>query len=332
MPYYAFAADLGGTKCSAAVIDQKGRIIAHEVVPVDLSSPSGPVLQIRQLAKSLAGTKSPKEMFAAAAVAVPGLARPSGTVWAPNLPGWEQMPLASRLKKSLGIPVVVESDRNAAVLGECWRGAAQGRSDAIVLIIGTGIGAGILSGGRIIRGAHELSGCAGWLVVSGLDSANGKRIGELESLTAGPAIARMAQQRIRDGEQSVLSELANVTAYDVAAAARRADPVAIAVFREMGRLLGRGIANLVSLLDPEIVVIGGGMAGASDLYLDDLKKSMLEYAQPIAVKQVKIAVSRLGDKVNLLGCARLAWEAAGAPRLRTFVDTDRAETSLRARV
>jgi glucokinase len=332
VPYYAFAADLGGTKCSAAVIDQKGRIVAHEVVPVDLSSPSGPVLQIRQLAKDLAGAKSPKEMFAAAAVAVPGLARPSGTVWAPNLPGWEQMPLASRLKKSLGIPVVVESDRNTAVLGECWRGAAQGRSDAIVLIIGTGIGAGILSGGRIVRGAHELSGCAGWLVVSGMDSVNGKRVGELESLTAGPAIARMAQQRLREGQESILSGLSTITAYDVAAAARRGDSLAIEVFREMGRLLGRGIANLVSLLDPEIVVIGGGMAGASDLYLPDLKQTMVDYAQPLAVKQVKVAVSRLGDKVNLLGCARLAWEAAGAPRLRTFAFSERLESNLRPRI
>lgn len=331
MPYYAFAADLGGTKCSAAVIDQKGRIVAQVVVPVDLSSPSGPVLQIRHLAKTLAGTKTPKEMFAAAAVAVPGLARPSGTVWAPNLPGWEQMPLASRLKKSLGIPVVVESDRNAAVLGECWRGAARGRSDAIVLIIGTGIGAGILSGGRVIRGAHELSGCAGWLVISGNESTNAKRVGELESLTAGPAIARMAQQRIQEGEESVLAELPAFTAYDVAAAARRADPVAISVFREIGRLLGRGVANLVSLLDPEIVVIGGGMAGASDLYLEDLKQSMMAYAQPIAVKQVKVAVSRLGDKVNLLGCARLAWEAAGAPRLRPLAFSDRVELGVRER-
>lgn len=331
MPYYAFAADLGGTKCSAAAIDQKGRIVAHKVVPVDLSSPSGPVLQIRQLAKALAGPKRPKEMFAAAAVAVPGLARPSGTVWAPNLPGWEQMPLASRLKKSLGIPVIVESDRNAAVLGECWRGAARGRSDAIVLIIGTGIGAGILSGGRVIRGAHELSGCAGWLVVCGNESRKAKQVGELESLTAGPAIARMAQQRIKNGEKSVLSELTTFTAYDVAAAARRADPVAISVFREIGGLLGRGVANLVSLLDPEIVVIGGGMAGASDLYLEDLKRSMMERAQPIAVKQVKVAVSSLGDKVNLLGCARLAWEAAGGPRLKSFDFSDRLEWGLRER-
>lgn len=333
MPYYAFAADLGGTKCSAAVVDQKGRIVARQTVPVDLSSPLGPVLQIRQLAKDLAGLKSPKEMFVAAAVAVPGLARPSGTVWAPNLPGWERMPLASRLKRSLGIPVVVESDRNAAVLGECWRGAAQGKSDAIILIIGTGIGAGILSGGRVLRGAHELSGCAGWLVVSGRDGANAKRVGELESLTAGPAVARFAQEAIRQGRESLLSELDvnKITAYDVAAAARRGDPLSVEIFQEMGKLLGFGVANLISLFDPEIVVIGGGMAAAADLYLEPLREAMLERAQPLAVKQVRLAVSKLGDVVNLLGCARMAWETAGAPRLRTFDAAREVEFSVRAR-
>lgn len=332
MPYYAFAADLGGTKLSAAAIDQKGRVVARRTVPVDLSSPSGPVLQIRQLAKDLADGKNPKEVFVAAAVAVPGLARPSGTVWAPNLPGWERMPLASRLKRSLGIPVVVESDRNAAVLGECWRGAARGKSDAIVLIIGTGIGAGILSGGKIIRGAHELSGCAGWLVVSGSNGAQATRVGELESLTAGPAVARLAQKYLSEGRESVLAQLevSKITAYDVAAAARRGDAMASEIFNDIGRLLGYGVANLVSLLDPEIVVLGGGMASASDLYMGSLKQAMLERAQPLAVKQVKVAVSKLGDMVNLLGCARMAWEAAGAPRLRAIVPVNRPEFSVRA--
>jgi glucokinase len=331
VPYYAFAADLGGTKCSAAVVDQKGRIVASETVPVDLSSPSGPVLQIRQLAKHLASPKTPKEAFAAAAVAVPGLARPSGTVWAPNLPGWERMPLAARLKKSLSIPVVVESDRNAAVLGECWRGAAQGKSDAIVLIIGTGIGAGILSGGRLIRGAHELSGCAGWLALPGIDTPDAKRIGQLESLTAGPAIARCAREQLRLGTASELAnlDLPRITAYDVAAAARRGDKLSIRIFRQMGTLLGYGVANLVSLFDPEIVVIGGGMSAAADLYIETLKHAMHATSQPLAVKQVKLAVSRLGEVVNLIGAARLAWEAAGAPPLRSL--TWNREVAIRVR-
>jgi glucokinase len=308
---YILAVDLGGTKCSAAIIDRKGRIVSHRNVPVDLGSRSGPVLQIVQLAKDLADGKKVKDVFAAAAVAVPGLVRPNGTVWAPNLPGWERMPLAQRLKRSLGIPVVVESDRNAAVLGECWRGAAQGKSDAIVLMIGTGIGAGILSGGRVIRGAHELSGCAGWITVTDEEMPEFLRGGQLESLAAGPAISRVAQQRLDKGEASSLSQLdrSKITAHDVAAAARRGDRLALEIFHRSGRLLGYGVANLVSLFDPEIIVLGGGMAAVADLYLEPLRKAMFERAQPLAAKKVKIAVSKLADKVNLLGCARLGWES-----------------------
>jgi glucokinase len=316
VPYYASVADLGGSKLSAAIVDQRGKIAARKTVPVDHSSPVGPVFQIRALAKEFAGTQPLRRAFAAAAVAIPGLVRSTGTVWAPNLPGWERMPLASRLKRSLGIPVIVESDRNAAVLGELWRGAARGKSDAIVVIIGTGLGAGILSGGRLIRGAHELSGCAGWLAVSGQNGREAQRLGELESLTAGPAIARFAQRGIAEGRDTLLKEIeaSRITAYDVAAAARRGDLLAKEVFYNAGYYLGLGIANLVSLFDPEIVVLAGGMAGAADLYMESMNKAMLQRAQPIAVKQVRIAVSKLAGDANLLGCARLAWESAGGPR------------------
>ena len=309
---YVLAVDLGGTKCSVATVDRNGRIVSRRTVPVDLGSPSGPVQQIVQLANYLADGKKLKDVFVAAAVAVPGLVRPNGTVWAPNLPGWERMPLAKRLKQALGIPVVAESDRNAAVLGECWRGAARGKSDAIVLMIGTGIGAGILSGGRIIRGAHELSGCAGWLTVTREDVPETSRAGELESLVAGPAIARIAQRRLDQGEPSSLLHLdrSKITAHNVAAAARQGDRLALEIFNGSGRLLGFGVANLVSLFDPEIIVLGGGMAAVADLYLDSLRKAMFERAQPLAAKKVKIAVSKLGDTVNLLGCAHLGWEFA----------------------
>jgi glucokinase len=292
------------------VIDCNGKIVARRTVPVDRASSSGPVVQIVQLAKHLAGGNNLANAYVAAGVAVPGLVRSSGTVWAPNLPGWEKMPLAKRLTRSLGIPVRVESDRNAAVLGECWLGAAQGKSDAIVLMIGTGIGAGILSDGRILRGAHELSGCAGWLTVTREDVDAAQGSGELESLAAGPAIARAAQRRLRDGEASTLAELetSKITAHDVASAARKGDALAVDIFNRAGRFLGFAVANLVSLLDPEVIVLGGGMASVADLYLAALQKAMFERAQPLAAKQVKIVVSKLAKTVNLLGCARLVWQ------------------------
>jgi glucokinase len=123
------------------------------------------------------------------------------------------------------------------------------------------------------------------------------------------------QERLRNGEESGLSGLnvSQITAVDVAAAARQGDRIARDVFHRAGRYLGFGVANLVSLFNPEIIVIGGGMAEAADLYLTSLTRAMAERAQPLAATQVKIRVSTLGNKVNLLGCARLAWEVAGRP-------------------
>jgi glucokinase len=313
---YVFAADLGGTKCSAAVVDPQGRIVSRGTVAVDVSSPSAPVRQIVQLAKDLAEGARPKECIVAASIAVPGLVRRTGTVWAPNLPGWKRMPLGGRLKRLLGIPVVVESDRNAALLGECWRGTARGKSEVIVLMIGTGIGAGIMSNGRVVRGAHELSGCAGWLSVSLDTDSNSAATGELEYLTAGPGIANTARKRLQAGEASSLSQYdaPRITAHEVAAAAREGDPVAVDIFHQAGRLLGIGVANMVSLFDPEVVIVGGGMACAADLYFDSLREALLERAQPLAARQVKLAVSKLGDNANLLGCARLAWQSVEARR------------------
>jgi glucokinase len=307
---YVLAVDLGGTKCSAAVVDQKGRMVSRRMVPVDVSSRSTPVRQIVRLARDLAESAKPNECLAAG-IAVPGLVRRNGTVWAPHLPGWERMPLASHLRRSLEIPVIVESDRNAALLGECWRGAARGKSDAIVLMIGTGIGAGALSGGHVVRGAHELSGCAGWLTVSPDGNSNSTATGELESLAAGPGIATAARKRLQEGKSSSLEQYdaSKITAHEVAAAAREGDQLALDVFHHAGRLLGFGIANMVSLFDPEIVILGGGMAGAADLYLGSVRAGMLERAQPLAAKKVKLVVSKLGDRANLFGCARLAWQS-----------------------
>jgi glucokinase len=271
----AIAVDLGGTKIAAARVTSRGAIRDRVEEPVDRSDV---VAQIARIVRELDG--------GAVGIAVPGLVRRDGTVWAPNLPGWDQVPLAKLIRQKRRLPVVVESDRNAAVMGEAWRGAAQSKSDVISLIIGTGIGAGILSGGRVVRGAHELSGCVGWMVVTDETNAETPRCGSLEALAAGPAIGGI----------------------DTADRARQGIVQAQKAFARAGRLLGFAVANLISVFDPEIVVLTGGLTGASDLYLDDLKRAVRERAQPLSAPQVDIVISTLGADANLLGVARLALE------------------------
>jgi glucokinase len=187
--------------------------------------------------------------------------------------------------------VSVESDRNASVLGEAWRGAARGKRDVVVLTIGTGIGAGILSGGRVIRGAHELSGCAGWMVVTERANRATARLGSLESYAAGPAIARAA---------------GTASAIEAAIAARAGDKRARGAFAAAGRLLASAVANIISLFDPEVVVLTGGLTAAADLFLAELTRGALSRAQPLSAREVTIVTSRLGSDANLLGAARLA--------------------------
>lgn len=282
------AVDLGGTKVAVAAVSARGSVRGRVTEPVDTSSTNAPVEQIIRMARAAGGS------FDAVGIAVPGLARPDGTVWAPNLPGWDRVPLGRTVRQKLRVPVAVESDRNAAVLGEAWRGAARGRTDVIALIIGTGIGAGILSGGRVLRGAHELSGCAGWLVVTDETNEDTARGGSLEALAAGPAVARLARVR---------------TAEELAEKARRGDRKAQEAFQRAGRLLGLAVANLINILDPQAVVLCGGMTAASDLFLASLRGAVLERGQPLSAPEVEISVSTLGGDANLLGSARAAFIA-----------------------
>lgn len=282
------AVDVGGTKIVTARVDGRGRLGRRLELPVDTSSPAAPIEQIVTLVHALEAGGS---AFAAAGVAVPGLVRTDGTVWAPNLPGWERVPLARTLRRRLHLPVSVESDRNASVLGETWRGAARGKRDVVVLMVGTGIGAGILSGGRLVRGAHELSGCAGWMVVTERSSKAAARVGSLEAYAAGPAVARAAGR---------------ASAIDAAAAARAGDRKARAAFAAAGQLLGSAVGNVISLFDPEVVVLAGGLMAAADLFLAELTGRALSRTQPLSARQVRIVASRLGSDANLLGAARLA--------------------------
>jgi len=298
------AADLGGTKLACALVTSAGRIVTRRTEKVDVSTRLAPVAQLARMARELRGEHS----FTAVGVAVPGLVRRDGTVWAPNLPGWTRMPLARELRRALRVPVAVESDRNAAVLGEAWRGAARGKQDVVVLIVGTGIGAGIIAGGRLVRGAHELAGCAGWLSVSESRAAAFARVGCLEALAAGPALARRARQ-----ELSSRRIKAGLTSEAVAALARRGDLRAQRLFRDAGRWLGYGVADIISLFDPEVVVLAGGFSAAADLFLPELRSAVRERAQPLAARQVKIAISRLGGDANLLGAARVALSAHQSP-------------------
>ena len=309
MPHVVFAADVGQKALSAALLDTDGKFLARKTQAVDLSSTLAPVEQIFRLARELAG----KDRIRAAGIAVPGLVRRNRTVWAPNLPGWEKVPLEHLLRKRLQVSVQVESDRNAAVLGEAWQGGARDKSDVVVLVVGTGIGAGVLSGGELLRGAHEFAGCAGWMAVSEADGDEVRRHGGLEAFASAPALVRAAAHSIEAGFGGKLAALPapELTPENIARLAREHEPLARQIFQRAGKLLGLATANLISLFDPEVLIVSGDMLPTADLFFQILKESALSRCQPLAARQVLIKLSRLGKDANLLGMAYLALGRAG---------------------
>lgn len=209
------------------------------------------------------------------------------------------MPLAARLRERLHLPVVVESDRNAFVVGEAWKGMARDRRDVIFLAAGTGIGAGILADGRLLRGHGELAGSLGWMAVRDQYLPPYRKTGCLESHAAGPGIGLAARRLFRR----------DISGPEVARLATEGDRRAQQILEQAGYYLGLALANLVSTLNPEMIVVGGGVMEAGDLVLRTARKTMMQWAQPNAVRQVRLVRSQLGDAASLLGVAKLAFDA-----------------------
>lgn len=278
------AVDLGGTKTATAIVTEHGAIAARHKLPA-AHTLDGTVCQIARAAAA-------NPAVDAIGVIVPGIFDPgTGMAWAPNLWGRDQQPLLSALTASAGKPLVLGSDRDGYVAGETWLGAAQGLSDVLFVAIGTGIGIGILSGGRILSGAHGTAGSAGWCALDPRWKPQYALTGGWESESAGPAVARLA------GMES---------AEAVVQAAQTGDPRAIDALQHSAAYTGMGIANLISLFDPQMVVLGGGLMHAAGLLLDTIRSTAARWAQPISFPKVRIEVSRLGEDAGLLGAAWLA--------------------------
>lgn len=310
--------DIGGTKISAALFTSQGKMSGRRRVPIEKGPPHRPVRQVASLIRYLEDrARKQGADLKAIGLCIPGIvfAR-SGRVWAPNIPGWDRFSLRGRLAAKTKIPLVLDNDRSASVLGEQWCGAAEGKKDVVFLAVGTGIGAGILSGGRLIRGSRDIAGAVGWF---GLDPRFKREYaarGCFEAEASGGSIGRKARAFLAVGEPTLMKAIAkgrtgNVTARTVMEAARRQDPLARHILDAAVIYLALGVANIVSILNPEMIILGGGLFQASDLLLEPVRREFMRWAQPLAARQVRIEPSALGENAGLYGAAKLAWDHIG---------------------
>ena len=324
--------DVGGTKISSALFSREGDIAGKSKISIDKKGGDGASGQIAGILRSLDSlAKQKKGRLLAAALCVPGVVyKKTGLVWAPNIPGWDHYPLGERIKKAYGQgkrevaprarasdaflpPLVIESDRSAYVMGEQWRGAAKGARDAVFLAVGTGIGAGIFAEGRIVHGSEDIAGAVGWFALDPDFKEEYASMGCFEAEASGNSVGRKAARLLTEGGPSLMRELAGgdpakVTAEIVAEAARKKDPLARKVIDDTVVYLAMGLANIVSILNPEIIVLGGGLFRASDLLVEPVKREFKRWAQPLSARLVRIELSELGEDAGLYGCGKIAWD------------------------
>ncbi len=312
------AVDIGGTKIISAVITGDGGMLSR-VHGLTLAQ-EGPKKVIGRLVETVkrsigkAGLRI--SMIGSICVAAAGIIDYNkGLITeAPNLPGWHNIPLRNILAVELDTPVFLLNDASAAALGEHRLGAGQGLDHLIYLTVSTGIGGGIIIKGELYNGADGCAAEIGHMIlqVDGPPCKCGQR-GCLEALASGTAIARMAGERLARGEQSILtgmvdSSVKSVTSALVSVAARKGDTLACGVIDAAAGYLGIGLANMVNIFNPQMIIIGGGVSRMGEMLLKPTRKAMKAHAFKLPGRTVRVVRPGLGLDAGLMGAAVYAWQ------------------------
>ena len=301
-----FAADLGGTHLRAATVDQKGRIQFRFKQNTPQVKDASAIVD----AIVAAVCECDVSEISAVSVVVPGTVNveEGSVVKAPNLPCLDGFRLGAALTEQLHLPAILENDANAAAVGEMWQGAAVGCNTIICVTLGTGVGGGIILDGKLWRGVDGAAAEIGHMCVDpfgGVACTCGSR-GCLEVFASATAIVRMTREASPRYPDSILQGQENRTAETIYAAGQQGDELALEIFRRMGVYLGIGLANLINILNPAMIVIGGGVVNGWDLFEKHMHQQVEERAFPLLAARVKIERAKFCDDAGLLGAARLA--------------------------
>jgi len=312
------AIDLGGTKIIAAIISNQGRVITREYY-LTLAE-EGPQLVIKRTLSAIDRLLSSRgidssQLNSISIAAAGAIDFDKGLVTlSPHLPGWYDIPLRDLIKEKYRVNTFLVNDASAAALGEHRFGAGKGVNNLIYLTVSTGIGGGIIINGKLYSGPCGSAGEIGHMTID----VNGPRcscgnIGCLEMLASGTAVAREAIKRIRQGERSSLTEIVegkieSITAEKVEVAAQGGDSLALEVILKAANYLGAGLVNLVNIFNPEMIIVGGGMAKMGNLLLDPAKQVVRERAFQLPAQAVRIVPAQLGDDAGVLGAAVFAFQ------------------------
>jgi glucokinase len=308
---YAVGIDIGGTKIAGALVDPEGRILRLERVPTPANDSNAIADAVVSLIKDLSRDNN----VVAAGVAAAGFidADRANIMYAPNL-SWRNEPFKEKLEAKLDIPVFIDNDANAAGWAEYRFGAGVGTSHMVMLTVGTGVGGAIVTDGRLLRGGFGIAAELGHMnLVPNGELCGCGQLGCLESYGSGSALLKAAKKLAASGtaEGARLAELeksvGNLTGTEVYQAITEGDAGALRLLAELGESLGRAVATLTAVLDPEIVVIGGGVSSAGELLIEPIRKAYLEHLPARGFRpELRIVTAELVNDAGVVGAADLA--------------------------
>lgn len=315
MPELALAVDIGGTRTRAALINRDGQILARASVATEpQQGVDAGLARMAAAMRQVIGQTRPEQIAGIGLGSAGLIDSHRGILYSPaNLPGWHNVPLRDYVQHAFALPALIGNDANLAALGEHRFGAGRGCDDMIYMTISTGIGGGVICGGKLFNGGSGFAGEVGHHTID----ANGPlcncgNIGCLEMLASGTGMARAAHAALAAGEPSLILDLAGgdpaaITAETIARAAAQGDALAQRIIEQTGVYVGVGVINLLHLFDTNLFVLGGGVSNIGEPLFGAIRRTVSARSFTIKRKNVPIVAAALGDDVGLLGAAALVF-------------------------
>ena len=309
MANYVFGVDIGGTTVKIGLFTTQGEMV--EKWEITTRTDEGGKYILSDIAASvedkLAEKRIEKSDVAGVGMGVPGPVKADGTVIKCVNLGWGIFNVEEELSKLLALPVKAGNDANMAALGEMWQGGGKGHKDIVMVTLGTGVGGGIIVDGKIVAGFNGAGGEIGHITVNNdeIEACNCGQYGCLEQYTSATGIVRLAKRKLaKSTDETSIRAIENLTAKDVFDAAKAGDQIAIGLVDEVCEILGSTLSNIACVVNPEVIVIGGGVSKAGSILLDNIKKHFVETAF-MACRDTKFALADLGNDAGMYGCVQM---------------------------
>ena len=308
MKEYGFGVDIGGTTIKIGLFDMGGALIEKWEIPTRTENHGNEILDdiCQAIDKKMIEKGIKKEQVEGIGLGVPGPVGSDGTVYGCVNLGWPTFNVETTLYQKIGIPVKAGNDANVAALGEMWQGGGKGHQNVMMITLGTGVGCGIVINGKIVAGAHGAGGEVGHIHIRDDEQevcGCGKK-GCLEQYASANGIVRVAKRKLeQEYRDTSLNQYKALSSKDIYDEARKGDIVAKEIVDEICEILGNTIAMLCDTIDPEVVVIGGGVSKAGDILIEGIRKHYVKHAFH-AVENTEITLALLENDAGMVGCVR----------------------------